>query len=255
MTASSMLEVQGVTVRFSGLVALDGVSVTISQRETVSLIGPNGAGKTTLLNAICGLVRPTAGSVLFGGRPLGDLGLRELRAIGISRTFQHAKLLDELTVLDNVVLGAHSARSHLSLAGECLRLPGPRRELAAIAAKAMDLLGKLSLADSAGTLAGALPFGKKKLVDLARALISDPTLMLVDEPTAGLNDAEVQHLGEALAKLRPHMAMLIVAHHMGFVRELADRVFCLDGGVKISEGTALQVQSDPVVVQAYLGKD
>jgi branched-chain amino acid transport system ATP-binding protein len=158
-------------------------------------------------------------------------------------------------VLDNVVLGAHSARTPASLLGECLRLPSARRETAALAARAHALLQEFSLGDVAGTLAGALPFGKKKLVDLARAMISEPTLMLIDEPTAGLNDAEVAHLSRVLSGLRPRMSMLIVAHHMGFVGEVADRVLCLDGGQKIAEGSAAQVQADPVVAQAYLGKD
>jgi branched-chain amino acid transport system ATP-binding protein len=255
MSALALLEVDGVSVRFAGLRALDSVDLRIEDSEIVSLIGPNGAGKTTLLNTICGLVVPSAGDVRFRGRSLRGVALRRLRTFGISRTFQHAKLLDDLTALDNVVLGAHSARTPSGLLGECLRLPFARRETAALAAKAHDLLRQFSLGDVAYTLAGALPFGKKKLVDLARAMISQPTLMLIDEPTAGLNDAEVKHLGHVLAELRSRMSMLIVAHHMGFVADVADRVLCLDGGVKIAEGSAAAVQSNPVVAQAYLGKD
>jgi branched-chain amino acid transport system ATP-binding protein len=249
------LRLDAVTVRYSGVTALREVSFKVGEGETVALIGPNGAGKTTLLNAVTRLISVASGEVEVLGARQRRLAAHKLRSIGVSRTFQHAHLIDDLTVLENVVSGGHLARDFGSLAMEAARFGRGRAARAGEVSRAIAVLEQLGLRDIHGELAGSLPFGRKKLVDLARSIVEPPRLLLLDEPTAGLVDGEVERLSEIIIEIGQSVPMLIVAHHMDFVAKVADRVICLDSGVKIAEGSVAAVRQDPAVVTAYLGDE
>lgn len=247
------LTVKDVTVRFGTFTAVDGVTLTLGSRELLALIGPNGAGKTTLLNAASGLLPLARGEIFAGTANITRERAHQRAVFGIKRTFQHAKLADDLTVLENVLVGASTANYPRSLLAEWLRFPAEMRSLKAQRERALAMLEHLELADLRDMPAGEISFGRKKLVDLARALMTDPTVLLLDEPTAGLSEQEIDKLVELIARVRERTALLVVAHHMGFVKKVADRVVCLVAGREISSGTPEQVQSDPQVLAAYMG--
>jgi branched-chain amino acid transport system ATP-binding protein len=246
------LRIHAVTVRFGGLTALDDVSLMVSPGEVVGVIGPNGAGKTTLFNVICGFVRPDAGDVAWGERSLRDVRPHELAGLGIARTLQGVGLFAGLTALENVVAGAERRR-RAGLASALLGLPRSDRDERALRVAALDALDALGVADVAGRLPGTLPFPVQKRVALARALVSQPRLILLDEPAGGLGANDMQELGERIRALRGDMAVLLVEHHMDLVMSVCDRVVVLDFGRRIAEGTPAQVRSDERVLDAYLG--
>jgi branched-chain amino acid transport system ATP-binding protein len=226
----------------------------VNEKQIVGIIGPNGAGKSTLFNLLSGLATLTSGEILFNGCDMGKVPAHGRSAIGMTRTFQIVRLIDNLTVLDNVMLGGHSGTTQGFLAS-MLRLPGvlaDDRKLRKTSAYWLDFVG---LGDRAGEPAAHLPHGQQRLLELARAMIAEPKLLLLDEPAAGLNGSETAHLFDVLRAINSKgAAILIVEHDMKFIMRLCEHIVVLDHGSRIAEGTPEQVRSNPLVVDAYLGK-
>lgn len=248
-----VLELNEVTMRFGGLTAVNRVNLLLNENEILGLIGPNGAGKTTIFNMITGIYTPSAGKILFQGKEINGLKSYLLTRKGIARTFQNIRLFGELTVLDNVKIGGH-VRSKGNLFGALTRLPAMAEERR-IAEKARSFLAFMGLAAKEQELARNLSYGEQRRLEIARAMASDPTLLLLDEPAAGMNPQETMALMEMIRRIRDKgLTILLVEHDMKLVMGICDRVAVLDYGEKIADGTPKEIQSNQRVIAAYLGE-
>ncbi|GAC1331415.1 MAG: ABC transporter ATP-binding protein [Candidatus Dormibacteria bacterium] len=252
----ALLSVENVTVRFGGIVAVNDASFDIEPGEIMGLIGPNGAGKTTLFNVVTRFYRPTAGDVKFEGRSLLDRRAHEIIGSGISRTFQNVELFRTMTVLDNVLVGNH-INVRASWLASAVNWPAVRGTERSAREAAMQALAAVGLDDLAARPVAGLPFGSLKRVELARALVSNPRLLLLDEPAGGLNHEEVARLGELIRKIHEDadVTILLVEHHMNLVMGVSDRVVVLNFGKRIALGTPAEVRANPAVIEAYLGAE
>ena len=257
----SVLEVNGTTMDFGGLRALHAVDLQVRQGEIVALIGPNGAGKTTFFNCVTGIYDPTEGDIFIsppGGKRRRINGIKINRAaeLGMARTFQNVRLFPNMTVLENVMIGRH-CRAKAGVLGAIFRGWDTRREEQEIVDHSYEILVKIGLADQVDELAKNLPYGAQRRLEIARAMATEPFLLLLDEPAAGMNPRETEALEQLIVRIRDEekISILMIEHDMKIVMSISDRIFVLDYGEKIAEGTPAEIRENPVVIKAYLGED
>ncbi len=257
----SILSCENLTMRFGGVTAVDHFSLRVDEKEIVAIIGPNGAGKTTAFNMITGVYKPTEGRVFLekekdGLRDITGMRPDRVAALGIARTFQNIRLFKTQTALENVLIACH-VRVKGGLFEAELGWPRYYKEERSMREKAMSLLARVGLEDAAGEQATSLPYGKQRRLEIARALATEPKLLLLDEPAAGMNPKETEDLTQFVFDLRAEtgLAILMIEHHMQIVMDISDRIYVLDYGKMIAHGTADEVQGNPAVIEAYLGVD
>jgi branched-chain amino acid transport system ATP-binding protein len=261
-----ILAIEGLTRRFGGVTAVDGLSLGVNEGELISVIGPNGAGKTTMFNLVTGLDKPDGGTVTFGGNEITGLPAEKLAALGFARTFQHGRVFGNLSVLDNVLVGSHTrlsaVRPHLPLVGPVaelamalIRPTSVKVEEEKLRADALDIIALFGerLTPRINNPAFSLSYANRRRVEIARALALKPRVLFLDEPTAGMNPSETNEMLEIIRTLKGKFTILLIEHKLDLVMQLSDRVIVMDDGKKIAEGLAREVASDPAVITAYLG--
>jgi len=250
-----LMETKGLCRYFGGVRAIHDLDLEVHEGLIQAVIGPNGAGKTTLFNVVSGILSPTSGSVFFKGTPIGNLVPHRIAGMGVTRTFQNLQLFSEMTVLENVMVGMH-LRSKGGFVASALKLPWLWKEERRIRANSMEILEFTGLEEYASLVAGSLPFGRQRILEIARALGAGPRLLMLDEPAAGLNNRETSVLSELIGRIRKRgITILLVEHDMNLVMEISERVTVLDQGEKIAEGDPEMIRNDEKVLKAYLGEE
>lgn len=258
--SDTILKVSGLSMQFGGIQALKHLDLEVNRGEIVALIGPNGAGKTTFFNCVTGIYNPTEGEVILHTRQgktsrLNGLKPNKVTEKGMARTFQNIRLFQSMTVLENVMIGRH-CRTHSFILGAILRTPGNRQEEQAIVQRSYEILEIVGLADEVDNYARNLSYGAQRRLEIARALATDPSLLLLDEPAAGMNPQETRELVQLILRIRDQgYSVLLIEHDMKLVMTLSNRIYVMDYGKKIAQGTPEEIQSNPVVIKAYLGED
>ena len=251
---SNLLKVDNITMQFGGLTAVKNFNLDLGEKQIVALIGPNGAGKTTVFNMITGVYKPTKGNVNFEGKDITGLRPDIITQNGIARTFQNIRLFKDLTVLDNVLIANH-LRLKSNFLSASLKLPWYRKEEKEMVDKSMHLLERVGLSDSIYEKSSSLPYGKQRRLEIARALATDPKVLLLDEPAAGMNPKESDDLTQFIKEIKDEfdLSIFMIEHHMSVVMNISEKIYVLDYGITIAEGTPVEIQNNQKVIEAYLG--